>query len=1293
MKLKTEHSVASEHELSRTAARGVGVATSVCVRGWLVVLSFVFGGLLWWSVPAHALTQRGHVFGFSFGSAGAGAGELSGPSGVALSEETDDVYVVDSANSRVERFGPRGEFIAAWGWGVKDGKAEYEICETGCRTGIAGGGKGQFDAPEAIAVDDSLSGTDPSRGDVYVVSDTRPEHGRLEKFSATGEPIGSIKQAGVEAKWEGALDGAAVDASGRLWVYRGIETEGFVERFSNAVKNKFEEPVLESGVMCPKPGFAVDATGTDLYADHERAKKEEECPRELGETPLPVVAAQLEHQGESLAPLFAALDPFQTSAIASERVSGDMYLDNVNSVAAFDTSGSLVQRFSLPGEHPTSSGVAANATTGDVYVADSAEAKIDVFEPEPPGKPTISGLSARNQTSTSAELAAEINPSGADTHYYFQYGTVNCETSPASCTEVPSPPGSDIGEAFGDQGVSVELEGLKASTTYYYRIVAKNEHGQAEGAETFGSITTLPSAEGVLPDGRAWEMVSPPEKDGSGIEPLRNEGGLIQASEGGNSIAYIANGPIVPEAEGSRAPYPTQAIATRGGSDWSSQQIVTPRVKGEGFIPGEAPEYRYFSPDLSFALVQPDNQAPLEPLEQPPLAPEATEKTMYTRDNTTGQYQALVTAKNDTANTQFGGKLEFEGASPDLTHVVFGSGVALTLGSAAGLYEWQSGVPLAPVSVLPNGTPALEPVLGAEGHNVRGTVSSDGSRVFWTGESEVQANGATETVRHLYMSDMRTGKTLQIDAAVAPIPEPGEEESEVGFQAANNEGTRVFFTDTARLTEDANLAPAPASPNNPADLYECEITEENGKPACTLHDLTAAHSAKESAEVLDIVPGVSEDGSYVYFVANGVLAPGASPGHCVRNKTEPPPAGAMCNLYVWHEGQIAFIASLSDEDGPDWGRSEASGEEGSFVEPTQNLSDVTARVSPNGEYLAFMSNQSLTGYDNMDANPKAGGARDEEVYLYNARSKLLVCASCNPSGEPPNGVFDTENGGEGLGLLVDRRADWTEHPTIAAPTAHWLAGSIPGWTPLGINSAAQALRQPRYLSDTGRLFFDSADPLVHLEQGETRSEAIGTASVQVGVENVYQFEPGGIGGCERQQGCVGLISSGTSQQESAFVDASASGSDAFFVTAQPLLAQDRDTNFDLYDARVCTPESPCLSPEQTTLKPCETNNSCRPSEPASPAALGPTGSATNTGRGNQGTSVKKKTTKAVSKLAPRTRTQRLKAALENCRKRWKHSKKRRAACERQARKAYGPRKALHGTQKSNTDNHAKRGKA
>ena len=53
---------------------------------------------------------------------------------------------------------------------------------------------------------------------------------------------------------------------------------------------------------------------------------------------------------------------------------------------------------------------------------------------------------------------------------------------------------------------------------------------------------------------------------------------------------------------------------------------------------------------------------------------------------------------------------------------------------------------------------------------------------------------------------------------------------------------------------------------------------------------------------------------------------------------------------------------LSREDKPEW--------EGEIIADTAYL---TARVSPNGRYLAFMSDASPTGYDNVDQN--SGAAR------------------------------------------------------------------------------------------------------------------------------------------------------------------------------------------------------------------------------------------------------------------------------------------------------------------------------
>ena len=422
--------------------------------------------------------------------------------------------------------------------------------------------------------------------------------------------------------------------------------------------------------------------------------------------------------------------------------------------------------------------------------------------------------------------------------------------------------------------------GLKPRTTYYYRLIAVNDHGQARRR---GNVRLAHDAaeprRACSPTTAPGSWSRPPNKDGSAIEPLREEGGLIQASEDGNAITYVANGPIVAEPEGNRAPYPTQALATRSAVGLVLAADRHPAQQGRGLHPRRSARVPLL---LAGSLLGP------RAARQPGAGRTASNSRRCRRKRakkrctcatrTPGSYLPLVTSANDTAAPQFGRELEFLDATPDLSHVVFSSEVPLTVGGEAGLYEWQAGQPLEPVSVLPDGAPALEPALGANSHNVRGAISSDGSRVFFTGESEVDNNGSGETVRHLYMRDLQSGKTIQLDAAVAPIPEPGEEESEVGFQAASSDGTKVFFTDTARLTEDSNLEPVPGSTTTRRTCTSAKSSARTANPSCKLSDLTVDQNGGESAAVLDIVPAVSEDGSYVYFVANGVLAPGASPG-------------------------------------------------------------------------------------------------------------------------------------------------------------------------------------------------------------------------------------------------------------------------------------------------------------------------------------------------------------------------------------------------------------------------------
>ena len=278
---------------------------------------------------------------------------------------------------------------------------------------------------------------------------------------------------------------------------------------------------------------------------------------------------------------------------------------------------------------------------------------------------------------------------------------------------------------------------------------------------------------------------------------------------------------MVPEPGGNRALEPTQLLSARTSDGWGVEDLVTPHERGEGLKIGEAAEYRSFSEDLALGLVQTPAASAAEPLEAPPLAPGSSEKTLYVRDDPslspepdeTTAYQAalvnsgflapgyapLVTPSQVTGETQpgektrFGGRLAFVDATPDLAHVVFEAGVPLLSGSAPGLYESETGGGFQLVSVLPNGQPAGtgevgdEPELGDEGTNVRGAISTDGSRVIFSSAGIEEPYEVAEYHR-LYMHDIQTGQTLQLNAAQG-VGEPVGEESEVGFQAASPDGS------------------------------------------------------------------------------------------------------------------------------------------------------------------------------------------------------------------------------------------------------------------------------------------------------------------------------------------------------------------------------------------------------------------------------------------------------------------------------------------------------------------------
>ena len=695
----------------------------------------------------------------------------------------------------------------------------------------------------------------------------------------------------------------------------------------------------------------------------------------------------------------------------------------------------------------------------------------------------IESESVSQVSSASARLRATINPLTLPSTYRFEYGPTT-----GYGTSVPVPEGY-AGSGVVGSSFSVLVTGLTPGTVYHFRVVAHNEFGESQGAD---QSFTMQSGEGTsLIDGRAWELVSPADKHGAALEALTAAGGDIQAAADGSAIAYIAKAPVDAEPRGNRSFASQELLATRRQAGvWSTQDIATPHEGVAGLGEKGNTEYKLFSPDLSRTAVEPEGTTP--------LSPQAGERTPYVRieaacaANTSepipdGCFTPLVDPLDVPAGTEFGLQesngiwlpgtgVEFDTATSDVEHVIVNAPQALSqgfeTGGAQALYEWpgkeaeSSGGELEPVSIVEGGESAAVEggaTVGDDGVNMRNAVSADGDRIFFE----------TALGHHLFMRDVAKQASVQLDRPEAGVAVPFG--GAAVYQEANNEGSRVFFTDQERLTNDAGVE-ATANGQAVPDLYECEIVEgAGGKLECKLSDLTPLGFEGEAAAVQGFVLGASEDGQYVYFVANGILTNGGAPvpnavrGSCLTPSGTMPPAAASCNLYVWHDGVTRLVAVLSARDFPDWA-------------PEGGLTRLTARVSPDGSYLAFMSQRSLTGYDNHDA---ISGEPDEEVYEYDALDQRLVCASCDPSGAQPVGVLDPNS--EQPSLLIDRPFSWFEQR---------LAASIPGWTAIALS---HALYQSRYLSNEGRLFFDSLNGLVS-----------GDAN---GKEDVYEFEPEGVGGC------------------------------------------------------------------------------------------------------------------------------------------------------------------------------------
>jgi hypothetical protein len=527
----------------------------------------------------------------------------------------------------------------------------------------------------------------------------------------------------------------------------------------------------------------------------------------------------------------------------------------------------------------------------------------------------------------------------------------------------------------------------------------------------------------ALPDCRAYELVSPP-----GVQPHFETFGIVQnikfsaavpgaelgtvASRGSNQSGIVFFSTFAPPGSTTDGPY---YLSSRGAGGWSTQNLMPPQ--STAIIVGCLPYMIDWSANLERGVLADGFVIPGHPCgaDEPELVPGEPRgiQNLFVRDSSTGAYQLID------QNPVSGGaaNANYQAGSSSLGIVVFSEAAKLTPEAPAGndYYVWAGGTDRL-LTILPDGQAAsgeiVDPVTTGEptSPTFSHAVAPDGSRIEFTaggnlysrvnpGAAQSALNGAEEC------DEPSKACTVQIDSSeIGPGGGGG-----VFAGGGGEDGAAVFFTDVNRLTSDST-----ANAGEP-DLYEYDFRKPVGG---RLTDLTVDQNAGEHADVMGFV-GTNETGSpgsYVYFVATGVLASNQNSFGALATSGAP-------NLYAEHDGATSFVATLnSGNDSCDW----------------ENRC-MTARVSTNGRYLGFDSLEQLTGFANLDAN---SGGPDQEIFLYDGEAGDLSCASCGTTGEAP-----------------------------IAPASIRLP------EPRSVPNSPIPLSLQRNVSDSGQVFFDTPNPL------------------------------------------------------------------------------------------------------------------------------------------------------------------------------------------------------------------------
>jgi RHS repeat-associated protein len=399
----TKTSYSAQNNLGWKLRKPTAITTAAAVLNYTHSIFYEpkTGGVTETRMPAAGAPgeEQGDVFSLQFAKNGTENGQLKEPQGVAVTS-TGDEYVLDTANSRVEEFNAKGEYVRKFG--------------------VKGSEPGDLDEPKGIALD--------SAGDVWV-ADTG--NSRVEEFSATG---GLITTFGSKATLK-EPQGIAVNAEGDVWVAdtgnsRVVEyyPEGPAEEKHYYIEQKFGSKGTGEEQFNEPQDIALGAEG-DIYVtdtgnnriDEYSVKKREETAKHVRNFSKEGTVA-----GDLKAP----------HAISADSA-GDVWVADSgnNRVDEFGPTGTYLQTFgkegTAEGKLKSPKGIAIDSE-GNAWVADTANSNTQEWTPN--GTGYGSGTVTAHDTQT-IYYTAGVNSKITACGEHPEWANLPCQTQPAAQPE------------------------------------------------------------------------------------------------------------------------------------------------------------------------------------------------------------------------------------------------------------------------------------------------------------------------------------------------------------------------------------------------------------------------------------------------------------------------------------------------------------------------------------------------------------------------------------------------------------------------------------------------------------------------------------------------------------------------------------------------------------------------------------------------------------------------------------------------------------------------------------------